>query len=284
MANPERPSPLPPSCGSLQDPGGPLNPHDGTDTSFRGPWLCILEAHVHPTTGLAVPPAPPDIATILKRQLLFSRLDEQQFARVVRTAVRVELDEGELLFSQGVPASRFYIVVSGQIKLSRVSPSGGEKIIEIIPAGHSFAEALMFLDRPAYPVGATALQTSVLISVDSGDYAAVLRESMDTCFLILGDMSQRLRGLVQEIDDLTLQSAGARVAGYLLHHAGENRADLVLDAPKQVLAARLSITPETFSRVLRRLSNRGVIAVDRDLVHIRDRAKLSEAANQSFES
>jgi len=231
-----------------------------------------------------VTPAPPDIATILKRQLLFSRLDEQQFARVARTAVRVKLDEGELLFSQGEPASRFYVVVSGQIKLSRVSPSGGEKIIEIIPAGHSFAEALMFLDRPAYPVGATALQPSALISVDSGDYAAVLRESIDTCFLIMGDMSQRLQGLVQEIDDLTLQSAGARVAGYLLHRAGDNRADLVLDAPKQVLAARLSITPETFSRVLRRLSNLGVIAVDRDQVQIRNRAKLSEAANQGFDS
>jgi CRP-like cAMP-binding protein len=234
--------------------------------------------------GPAVPPTLPDIATILKQQLLFSRLDERQFTRVARTAVRVELDEGELLFSQGEPATRFYVVVSGQIKLSRVSPSGGEKIIEIIHAGHSFAEALMFLDRPAYPVGATALQPSILISVDSSNYAAVLRESPDTCFLIMGDMSQRLRGLVQEIDDLTLQSAGARVAGYLLHHAGGNGADLVLDAPKQVLAARLSITPETFSRVLRRLSNRGVIAVERDLVHIRDRAKLSEAANQSFDS
>ena len=284
MANPERPSPLPPSCARLQDPGSRIDPHAGTGTSLREPRLCILDGYVSSRNGPAVLPSPPDIATILKRQLLFSRLDEQQFARVARTAVRVELGEGELLFTQGDPASRFYVVVSGQVKLSRVSPSGGEKIIEIISAGHSFAEALMFLDRPAYPVGATALQPSVLISVDSGDYAAVLRESMDTCFLIMGDMSQRLRGLVQEIDDLTLQSAGARVAGYLLHHAGENRADLVLDAPKQVLAARLSITPETFSRVLRRLSNRGVIAVDRDLVHIRDRAKLSEAANQSFDS
>ncbi len=224
----------------------------------------------------------PDNRTILRSQLLFSRLNESQFEHISRTAVRVEISEGELLFTQGSPAERFYVVVSGQIKLSRISAAGTEKIIEIIPAGQTFAEALMFLDRPAYPVGATALQPSVLISVDSNEFAAILRDSVDTCFLIMGDMSQRLRGLVQEIDNLTLQSAGCRVAGYLLRQTVDSDPDVQLDAPKQVLAARLSITPETFSRVLRKLSDKGIIEVERDLVRIRDYDKLSAAANQPY--
>jgi CRP-like cAMP-binding protein len=194
----------------------------------------------------------------------------------------VKADEGELIFSQGESATRFYVVISGQIKLFRISSAGTEKVIEIVPAGHSFAEALLFLDRPVYPVGAAALRTSELVSVSSSDYAAVLRESVDTCFLIMGDMSQRLRGLIQEIDDLALQSADARVAGYLIHLARKSDDDVILDTPKQVLAARLSVTPETFSRVLRRLSDRGAINVERNRVHIRDRRKLSEAANQVF--
>lgn len=224
-----------------------------------------------------LPPAPA-IADKLRSQLLFSRLSDDQLARVARTAVAIHLSEDESLFRQGDAARRFYLVLSGQIKLSRLSAEGNEKIIEIVTPGQTFAEALMFLDRPDYPVNATALEAAELVSIDSREFASVLRESTDTCFLIMGDMSQRLRGLVQEIDELTLQSATCRVASYLLNQTREKEGTLVLDLPKQVLAARLSVTPETFSRILRRLSNQGLIQVDRDVVRIRDRPSLSRSA------
>ena len=227
-----------------------------------------------------MPPQEPVIRPALQHHMLFSRLTDAQLTRVSRTAVRIHLDENESLFEQGTEAGRFYLVVSGQIKLFRLSPSGDEKIIEIITSGHTFAEALMFLERPVYPVSATALQKAELVSIDSSEFTSVLRESMDTCFLIMGDMSQRLRGLVQEIDELTLQSATCRVAAYLLHHTGETDNSLVLDLPKQVLASRLSVTPETFSRILRRLSDSGIIGVQRDVVRIRDRRELAKVADQ----
>jgi len=220
------------------------------------------------------------IAEILTRHLLFSRLNQQQLDRVSRNAVRVRVGEQEILFEKGTPASRFYLVCSGQIKLFRVSPGGAEKIIEIVMPGHSFAEALMFLDNPVFPVSASALQAATLISIDSRDFKNILEESMGTCFLIMGEMSQRLRGLVQEIDDLTLQSATCRVAGYLLNNAQVTENALVLDLPKQVLASRLSVTPETFSRILRKLSEKGFIEVDRGLVLIRNRSALAVAADQ----
>lgn len=228
----------------------------------------------------AMSPQEPAIRQVLQRHMLFSRLTDAQLTRIARTAVRVCLEENENLFEQGTEAGRFYLVISGQVKLFRLSPAGDEKIIEIITDGHTFAEALMFLERPVYPVSATALQKTELVSIHSREFASILRESMDTCFLIMGDMSQRLRGLVQEIDELTLQSATCRVAAYLLHHTDETENSVVLDLPKQVLASRLSVTPETFSRILRRLSDSGVIGVQRDVVHIHDRRELSKAADQ----
>ena len=220
------------------------------------------------------------IADALKKNLLCSRLNDAQFTRISQSAVRVRLAENESLFEQGSPANRFYLVISGQVKLFRMSPAGTEKIIEIVTPGHSFAEALMFLDFPVYPVSASALQPATLISVDAKEFKNVLSESIETCFLIMGDMSQRLRGLVQEIDDLTLQSATCRVAGYFLSVAQSNGNSVVLNLPKQVLASRLSVTPETFSRILRKLSDRGIITVDRDVVHIKNQQALSLAADQ----
>jgi CRP-like cAMP-binding protein len=220
----------------------------------------------------------------LRSHSLFQKLDEAQLQRVARSAVRIQLSESEALFEQGDAANRFFLLLRGQIKLFRLSPEGNEKIIELVSAGETFAEALMFLDLPRYPVCASALTDAELISIDCHEFASMLRDSIDTCFLLMGDMSQRLRRLIKEIDDLSLQSGTRRVAGYLLSKAGDPARDAFrLDIPKGVMASRLSLKPETFSRIIRDLHERGILTVTRDFVEIHDRdALLAETALTDF--
>lgn len=215
-------------------------------------------------------PTPED----LRRGPLLRPLTDAQLARVAARAVTLRLAEREPLFEQGDSADRFYLVLKGQVKLTRISPDGNEKVIEIVTPGSTFAEALMFLNRPRYPVGASAIGAVEVISIDAKDFVAMLRESVDTCFLLLGDMSRRLRGLIVEIDEITLHSATCRVAGYLLRRCEEEGPDLVLDVPKLVLASRLTVQPETFSRILRVLSDRGVVRIDGREVHVLDTEAL----------
>jgi len=214
----------------------------------------------------------------LRNTPLLSRLTDEQLERVRQRAVQRKLSEGELLFTQGRTAERFYLVQSGQLRLFRLAPDGSEKIIEIVSSGQTFAEALMFLQAPRYPVSAAALTPARLIAIDAVDFAAMLRGSVDTCFVILGALSQRLRALIGEIDELTLHSAKSRVARYLLAHCPEDRREIMLNVPKSVLASRLSIKPETFSRVTRQLISDGVIRVHGAHVAVLDRATLSDAA------
>ncbi|KAA6187806.1 Crp/Fnr family transcriptional regulator [Thiohalocapsa marina] len=210
----------------------------------------------------------------LKSAPLLASLSQSQLQRVSRHAVRVRLDAEQMLFSQGDPARRFYLLLEGQMQLFRLSPGGAQKVIELVSPGQTFAEALMFLNAPRYPVSAAALAPSVLISLDADDFARMLRESVDTCFLLLGALSQRLRGLVGEIDSLTLHSASGRLARYLLGKIPPQRRAMRLDVRKGVLASRLSIKPETFSRVVRDLSQRGIIEVHGSEVVIADREAL----------
>lgn len=217
--------------------------------------------------------------TDLRKSFMFARLSESQLDRVSRHVVRIRLEEGEVLFQQNDPAGRFYMLLRGQIKLFRLGPSGNEKVIEIVSPCSTFAEALMFLERPTYPVGAQALQAAEVLSIDAADFARMLRESVDTCFMLMGDMSQRLRGLIREIDDLSLSSATCRVAAYLLTKSSPAGASFDLDVPKQTLASRLSVQPETFSRIIRNLSDQRVLAVRGSRVEITDRDRLEQIAN-----
>ncbi len=221
-------------------------------------------------------PTPDD----LRRGPLLRPLDREQLERIARHALRFLLRDDEALFQQGDKAERFYLVLKGQIKLYRLSPDGNEKVIEIVTPGNTFAEALMFLNRPHYPVGATAIGHAELISIDAADFVSMLRESVETCFLIMGDMSRRLRGLIGEIDNLSLHSAGCRVADYLLRRAEQEGDVFDLGVPKLVIASRLTVKPETFSRIIRELSDRNLIRVQARRIEVLDRAALSAAAER----
>ncbi len=214
----------------------------------------------------------------LKRHHLFSGLTDVQIDRVYHYCQRHKLDEGQTLFSQGETVTAFYMVLYGRVKLFRTSPDGQEKIIEIIKQGNVFAEALMFTDQPDYPVSATALAQSEVIGINARKFKAMLWNSPDTCFLLLGAMSLRLRSLVNEIDTLTLHSGTCRVANYLINETPDDKQKFELDTAKNVIAARLSIKPETFSRIIKNLKREGIVSIEGNIVNIHDVNALKQQA------
>ena len=206
-----------------------------------------------------------DVEDALRTSELFTALDPRQFRIVVDSTRVIRLDGGERLFDHGQPARQFFHLRSGQLKLFRNSPSGGEKIIEIVQPGETFAQAVMFMEPAGgYPVSAEAIDPSVLLGFDNEVMRGVLRESVDTCLRILASLSHRLRQQVDEIEKLTLHSAASRLADYLVEQIPRDAhvsRGVHLTAPKNVIASRLGIQPETFSRTAARLIKDGLIRV-----------------------
>jgi len=218
-----------------------------------------------------------DVATMLRQHHLFAALDDAQFERIARTIEIVPLEADGVLFQPGDPASRFYVVISGIVKLGLQSPSGEEKIVEIILPGQSFAEALMFMEAPAYPIAAIALERSTVAAMSNAEFLAVLRASSETCLRLLADISRRLHARIQEIESLTLQSAGHRLVHYLLALAApatRGAARVELEESRQMLASLLSVKPETLSRLLRTLQDEGLLVVDGRTLVITDLEQL----------
>jgi CRP-like cAMP-binding protein len=205
---------------------------------------------------------------------LFSALSDTQLERVRRHSHITDMVEGESLFFQGDKATSFYLMLSGRVKLFRVSPDGKEKVVEIMETGASFAEALMFMDQPNYPVTATALAPSRVVVINCREYKAMLHESIESCFLLMGNMSYRLRSLIREIDALSLDTGTVRTIAYLLHQAPEGATSFELKVAKSVIASRLSVKPETFSRILKSLHERGIVTIEGRNVIIQDREAM----------
>jgi CRP-like cAMP-binding protein len=195
---------------------------------------------------------------------LFAGLSPPQLQRVMSTAQVVTAESGQLLFDRGQPAKHFYVVVDGQVNLVLYSKAGEEKIVDILGPGQSFAEAVMFMAGPVYPVSAVAAGTSRIARFSSTEYISLLRESPETCLRMLGHLSQRLHMRIREIEYLTLESATHRLVRMLetrLPPDGDGPHAILLQESRQEIASRLSMKPETLSRILRTLADGGLIEV-----------------------
>lgn len=217
----------------------------------------------------------------LRQSPLFAKLSDHYFERIKKGMQLRRMTTDETLFQQGDPANFFFFLRSGQIKLFRISSEGQEKVIELIQPGGTFAEAVMFMDEKHYPVSATTIGNSRVIAFESRVYLEILREAPEYCFDLLGSMSRWLHRQIGEIDRLTLQSATYRLVAFLLQNipvdADEN-CSFELSVPKRVIASRLSVQPETFSRLLQNLNRQGLISVREQTIQIHDAQRLREFA------
>ena len=211
---------------------------------------------------------------------LFSAVNETLLEQIAATASKYRLARGEVLFKFGDEVTHFYYVQRGRVQLSRSSSSGDEKVIALIAAGETFAEALMF--GPAvhgYPVDARMIEDGDLIAFALPAMRTLLRESTDACFRIMASMSKRLHDLVVQIDEITLHNATYRLVSFLLTQlpaGAEHARDIQLVVPKLVIASRLSIQPETFSRILSHLRHDGLLDGEGAHIVLKDVQRLRQ--------
>ncbi len=200
----------------------------------------------------------------LQKIYLFEALTAEQLEKISATTRKIVLPAEKILFEKDQPADRFYLLLEGQIKLFCLSEEGVEKVMEVIFPCQTFGEAIMFMGRHAYPLSAQAIIESTLYSFDMQSFKSLLYESRETCFHLMASMGRRLHSRIDEISNLTLHNATYRLVVYLLEQMPQGAMELPeihLTMPKNIIASRLSIQPETFSRILSKLSRRGLIRV-----------------------
>jgi len=219
----------------------------------------------------------PDIGSFLAHLPLFEGLSGADLARLAAGTSRRRLKRGEVLFRQGEPASGLYAVVHGRVALTTRS-AGRERVGEVIEAGRSFGEAIMFLEKP-YIVGAKALTDALVVHVSREAVFAELERSPGFARRIIAALSAKLHAAVRELDLYALGSGGQRFAAWLLRAAPaaqDGAAAVTLPASKRAVASRLNLSAEHLSRVLRELSTEGLIQVHGRKVEIPDTARLRE--------
>ncbi|MGH1479751.1 MAG: Crp/Fnr family transcriptional regulator [Geminicoccales bacterium] len=212
----------------------------------------------------------------LQRVPFLGGLQSDEIYNLLHDAIAREHNRGVVLFAREEPADRFFIVLDGWVKLSRETRDGHESVIGLFSKGESFAEAAMF-ESETFPVDGAVIERSRLLTIPAGSFRRRLAEHPELMFKLIGSLSRHMRRLVQQIEQLTARTSAQRLAGFLAGLAKNEDPPIRLHLPvdKVLIAGRLGMQPETFSRAIAKLRDCGV-TVEGHEVSIADLKRLQQ--------
>ena len=216
---------------------------------------------------------------IITRVAIFRGLKLETVEHIIAPATVVVLRPHELIMRQDDPATAFFIVIEGCVKLYRNNLSGDETVVEIMTKGDSFAESIAFTCN-RYMATAEAVSNVRVGHIPADHIVRCIRSSPDIALAMIASVSQRMHQLVQQVEQLKAQSGVQRVAEFLasLSVAEQGRCVLALPYDKLLIAGQLGLKPKSLSRAFAKLKTIGVM-VDASQVVVKDVAKLRQLAN-----
>jgi CRP/FNR family transcriptional regulator len=220
-----------------------------------------------------------DIAKHVSSIPFFEELPDEQIEDLCMIVVDQVFHRGQIVFSEGDDGTGFYVVISGRVKIFKLSPEGKEQILHIFGPGDPFGEAAVFSGQH-FPANAEAMESSRIFFFPRGSFSDLIKDNPSLALNMLAILSKRLRRFANLIDDLSLKEVPGRLAAHLLYLSGqsENSEQLELNITKTQLASLLGTIPETLSRILGKMSKQGLIESDGRQIKILEREALEELA------
>lgn len=218
---------------------------------------------------------------LLRKIPYFSGLDEGTLQELSRQIHQRTYRKGETVLLEGDPCEGLYLVVTGQVKVFKVSGEGKEHVLKIIGAGHTFNDVPVF-DQGRNPASVTALETSGVAIVPRAAVCALIERHPRVAQAVIKLLASRLRALTLAIEDLAFRSVVARVAKLLLD-CTRGTSILVEGTPRacapltqQQIAAMTGSVREVVQRALKVLEREGAIRMERAHVDVLDPEALEE--------
>jgi CRP/FNR family transcriptional regulator len=220
----------------------------------------------------------------MKRCPLFAGLREEDLKRMRAVASLKHVGKKEILFGEGEEAKGFYVILSGKVKLYKISAEGKEQILHVVSAPDAFAEAALFLEG-SYPAFAEALAESQLLFFPKREFIQLIERNPKLSINMIVSLSHFLRRFASLIEELSLKEVSSRVSKYLVDLSlksakeGKNPKEVDLDLSKNQLASKLGTISETLSRTLTKMKAKGIIDVRKNKIVILNQEALRESAS-----
>lgn len=193
---------------------------------------------------------------------IFQGLSEPALILLSRIVEVREFSTGENVFTEGSDSAGFYIICKGRVKVYKLSAEGKEQILHIAGPKELLGAVSAFSGTP-YPAFADAMEKTKVFFFPRKDFLELIRNEPSVVLNMMANLAMRLQHFTRMIDSLSLKEVPGRLAAYLLYLCDQTGCGglVEIDISKGQLASILGTIPETLSRILRKMSEKGIIEV-----------------------
>jgi len=217
-----------------------------------------------------------NIIEILKHTSLFENCDDDIMSSFSAQSTFQSFEKGQVLFLHEEPAKRFFIIINGWVKLFRETLEGTQAVVDILSDNHIFGETSIF-QNDTYPYSAEAVEPTKVLSLPLNLLKSEIEINPKIASSMLSSMAKFRRQQDQELEHRALQNAPQRIGCFLLRLTNQNDTGAVkihLPYDKSLVASRLGMQPETFSRALAKLKDATGMEINGSTIELGDIKQL----------
>jgi len=222
----------------------------------------------------------------LKSVPIFSERDDASLEKVSKLGTVQSFVKDAVILSEQEAGSALFVIVSGKVKISRVSNDNLDKevILSLLDPSDFFGE-MALLDGLKRSATVTAMEESKVFIIQRNDFLDLLKTHPEVSISLLQELTQRLRAAGMKIKALSLKDAEGKVATVLLQLAddiGKIKQGVVEieKLPYQHELANMAGTSrETISRTLHSFAKKGLVELEGSKLRIISYEKFKELYN-----
>jgi CRP-like cAMP-binding protein len=220
----------------------------------------------------------------VRRSPLFRHLGDDAIARLTALMAHRRYRKGEVIFHEGDPGDALHLVLSGRVKIGRVSGGGDETIVTSIGQGESFGE-LVLLDGAPRSATATALEPTETLVLGRPAFVSLVDAGHDFRWALLAGIAQHQRRLTDQLAEAHFLDLAGRLAHQFVRLAGEAAPGQERDVrlgrlyTQSELAAMIGGTRPRVNRLIGEFVETGLIRVEPDDIVVVDTAALLRRAD-----
>jgi CRP/FNR family transcriptional regulator, cyclic AMP receptor protein len=225
-----------------------------------------------------------NVDEVLAKAGIFQGLQSSASSALTQQLQPVDFPPGHMVFAEGEPGDRLYIVVSGKVKVGRCSPDGGQNLLTIMGPSDMFGELSIFDPGPRTSTATTITEVRA-VSMDRDALRAWIADRPEIAGQLLRVLARRLRRTNNDMADLIFTDVPGRVAKQLLHlgqqfgtrEGGATR--VIHDLTQEEIAQLVGASRETVNKALADFAQRGWIQLEGKSVLISDSERLARRAH-----
>lgn len=216
----------------------------------------------------------------LRKTPVFTGLSDAELDELVPLVIKRQLKDDTVIFHEGDPATAFYLVRRGRVKIYKVAADGREQVLSILGDGQIFGDVPVF-DGGPYPATAATMAATEIYQIKRDEFEEFVRRHPEVALKLLRVLGQRLRQAMALVRDLSFKQVPHRLAGLLLKLARDNGQAVAggtlidLKLSRQDLAEIVGTSRETVTREIKKMEGAGMLRLEGRKIIVTDKEKLT---------